>query len=75
MGYSREFIKLIKDKKNTQRLLSGSGLAGADFKVWERARLFISEAINAPGSILDIGCGNGFLLRCLQEWSKYKLIP
>jgi len=46
-----------------------------DFKIWEARRKFISQAINKSGTILDIGCANGFLLKCLQKWSVYKLIP
>lgn len=42
---------------------------------WERSRRFITRAIDSPGSILDYGSANGFLLRSLQEWSDHRLVP
>ena len=50
-------------------------MATKDFKGWEDHRKFISQAINKSGTILDVGCANGFLLKCLQKWSIYKLTP
>lgn len=46
-----------------------------DFKIWESRRRFIAKVINKNGTILDIGCANGFFLKCLQKWTAYKLIP
>lgn len=45
------------------------------FRQWERRRSFIARAIKKNGKLLDVGCANGFLLRCLQEWSNHNLIP
>jgi len=73
--YSKEFEKLIEDKEKTKYLIEGNRVIGVDFKQWEKIRFFISNAINKDGRILDIGCANGFLLRCLQEWCNYKLEP
>lgn len=73
--YSKEFNKLIEDRERTKYLIKGSGLKNRNFEKWERKRRFIAQAINKDGSILDIGCANGFLLKCLQEWSGRKLIP
>lgn len=42
---------------------------------WENSRRFIASAINSSGSVLDYGCANGFLLRSLQEWCPYALVP
>jgi SAM-dependent methyltransferase len=39
------------------------------------SRRFIASAINKDGTILDIGCANGFLLRSFQEWSGHVLTP
>lgn len=75
MGYSLKFKKLIKDIAKQKLLIEGSHAFNADFEKWEHMRRFIANAINKDGTILDIGCSNGFLLRCLQEWSKHKLIP
>jgi SAM-dependent methyltransferase len=43
--------------------------------LWCHSRRFIASAIDKGGSILDIGCANGFLLRSFQEWSGHALTP
>lgn len=75
MRYSNEFKKLIEDKKKTKFLIEGSHLSSIEFEEWKNNRFSITKAINKDGRILDIGCANGFLLRCLQEWSNHKLEP
>ena len=52
-----------------------AGMPNELFEKWERGRKFIAKAINKDGTILDIGCSTGLLLKCLQEWSNHKLIP
>ncbi|OGC92627.1 hypothetical protein A2899_01155 [Candidatus Amesbacteria bacterium RIFCSPLOWO2_01_FULL_49_25] len=73
--YSQDFQNLISTSDKILSLLEGSSFHSDDFLVWEVARKFISQAVTHSGTILDIGCGNGFLLRCLQEWQNYPLIP
>jgi SAM-dependent methyltransferase len=46
-----------------------SGFAGPQER-WERLRQPISECIDESGSLLDIGCANGYLLECLQKWTR-----
>lgn len=60
-----------------RRLLEGSHVYGdaATFRYWYERRSPIVAAIDRPGSVLDIGCANGFLLRCLLAWSEYDLDP
>lgn len=50
----------------------GSGKSGraAD---WEYARSHVAHAIDRPGSFLDVGCANGYLLECLPRWTPYAL--
>ena len=55
----------------------GSGKSGP-FEEWMRLRLPNVGPVNAPGSYLDIGCANGYLLECLLAWAKLKgvaLVP
>jgi SAM-dependent methyltransferase len=66
---------LLADEERVQELLEGSFHYNGTFATWTAARRFIATAIHKSGTILDIGCANGFLLRCLQEWSPYTLIP
>jgi SAM-dependent methyltransferase len=54
---------------------SDSGSRLALLQAWQESRSFISEAIDRPGTILDYGCANGFLLRSLMEWSPHALTP
>lgn len=48
-----------------------SGKSGS-FEEWTRLRIPICECISNSGTILDIGCANGFLLECLLYWTKLK---
>ncbi|MFZ5425106.1 MAG: methyltransferase domain-containing protein [Patescibacteria group bacterium] len=74
-SYSKEFKELIKTKENVVRLLKGSGVDAEDLKYWEEGRGFIAKTIDYEGSVLDVGCGNGFLLKSLQEWTEHTLTP
>jgi SAM-dependent methyltransferase len=44
-----------------------SGFGGGQTR-WRREREPILDALDRDGSILDVGCANGHLLRCLVEW-------
>ncbi len=74
-SYSAEFTQLINDPENVRKLIEGSFVTGVSFEEWKKERSPIVQAINKDGTILDIGCANGFLLRCLQAWSPHKLDP
>ena len=50
----------------------GSGKTGSA-QDWEYARSHIAHAIDRPGSFLDVGCANGYLLECLPRWTPYEL--
>ncbi|MCW6160448.1 MAG: class I SAM-dependent methyltransferase [Candidatus Micrarchaeales archaeon] len=73
--YSPEFKQLIQNEELVKSFLTGSHVTGFDFKLWEKRRSFIADAIKKDGTILDIGCANGLLLRSLQEWSEHRLVP
>ena len=48
-----------------------SGKSGT-FEDWARLRIPIAECVDRPGTFLDIGCANGFLLECLLDWTLRK---
>jgi SAM-dependent methyltransferase len=48
---------------------------GGDEERWEAARRPIAEAITDPGSFLDVGCANGYLLESLVRWSAHPIEP
>lgn len=73
-GYSAGFKELLSSE-DPRELIEGSHVSGIDFPEWERERRFLAATINRDGSILDIGCANGFFLRSMQEWSGRKLDP
>ena len=51
-----------------------SGFGGDEVR-WEAARRPIVRAIDRPGSFLDIGCANGYLLESLVRWSPHPIEP
>src|SRR3989344_2587836 len=84
--YSKSFQDLVATESRLRELMEGSYVPSDPtdpdpwdkdeaFKTWEHGRRFISQTINNDGSLLDYGCANGFLLRCLQEWSSHQLNP
>jgi len=42
---------------------------------WEAARRLIVEAIDGPGTFLDVGCANGLLLESVVAWSAHEIEP
>ena len=50
----------------------GSGKSGSA-EDWEYARSHIGHAIDRPGSFLDVGCANGYLLECVPRWPPHRL--
>ncbi len=73
--YSREFKSFVGGEKRLRAIVAAAGAGHAKFQTYARTRFFISQAITHTGTFLDIGCANGFLMRCLQEWSGHRLIP
>jgi hypothetical protein len=69
------FNELVADETRAKKLIEGSHVHGATYQNWYDQRHFISRAIHRSGTLLYIGCANGFLLRCLLEWLPHKLIP
>jgi len=66
-GYSEKFREKVH-RFGIRKLLDGSHFGG-DFASWEAQRRDGATLISKPGTILDFGCANGFLLACYQEWS------
>jgi hypothetical protein len=68
---------LINTSEKLKEILEGSHVTGdaVGFDYWYDHRHPIVHAINRSGTLLDIGCANGFLLRCLVEWSEHTLVP
>ena len=75
MNDTIDMSSLNSDPDLLRFALNGSCVDGPSFEIWRRARSFIATEIHRPGTVLDIGCANGFLLRCLQEWSDHALTP
>lgn len=77
------FDELIKDRERIGMLIEGSCVSNIrngykvlpEYQEWKKHREFIAAAIHKSGTILDIGCANGFLLLCLQNWTDKKLVP
>ena len=68
------FQDLIADEDKAQKLVEGSFVFGAPYQDWKAQRAFLLKSVTSSGSVLDIGCANGFLLRCFLEWSPHNLV-
>lgn len=53
----------------------GASGFGGDEARWELARRPIADAVERPGSFLDVGCAAGDLLESLVRWSPHALEP
>lgn len=67
-------LAITSDPQRVHGLLEGSSVFGASYQDWEATRRPMA-AIDQPGTLLDIGCANGFLLLCLLAWSPYAILP
>lgn len=47
----------------------GSGHSGT-LKEWEQSRGLVMEAVDGPGTFLDVGCANGLLMASVQRWAR-----
>ncbi len=47
----------------------GSGHSGTP-EEWEASRGLVMEAIDHPGTFLDVGCANGLLMASVDRWSR-----
>lgn len=45
-----------------------SGMSGPEER-WVSLRKPVADCIDRPGSFLDIGCANGYLLECCLKWT------
>lgn len=54
-----------------KELLEGSHFHGS-MKEWKQQREAVGELLK-DGTVLDVGCANGFLMACLEEWSGKEL--
>src|SRR5262249_46275243 len=60
----------------TPRYLAGdnpraqSGRTGDDAS-WTRARGLIADAVDRPGTFLDVGCASGYLMECMARWARW----
>ena len=59
---------------NMRALLQGCCFVGS-YEAWERGRRDLGRYVIGARSVLDLGCANGFLLRCLMEWTKSAFVP
>src|SRR4051812_23220737 len=74
MYVERSWLESIRESLE-EEYLSGkepweqSGFFGS-YERWLRLRRSIAECVDGPGSFLDIGCANGFLLECIDGWCR-----
>jgi SAM-dependent methyltransferase len=50
-----------------------SGMSGP-LERWVSLRKPVADCVDKPGSFLDIGCANGYLLECCIEWTAERQI-
>jgi len=76
-----DFVAAVRDLETsylqTDDPILQSGFGGGA-KRWREEREPILEAISEEGTLLDVGCANGYLLECLVGWGQergLKLTP
>ena len=42
---------------------------------WVYARALVADAIDRDGTLLDVGCANGYLMECLPGWTRFHVEP
>jgi len=52
----------------------GSGHSGTA-REWEASRSIVMEAVDRPGSFLDVGCANGLMMHSVARWSRDRGLP
>jgi SAM-dependent methyltransferase len=67
--------ELLATPEDEKRILEGSCMFDCTLREWTAQRKFIIETIDHSGTLLDIGCANGLLLRSLMEWGNHELVP
>lgn len=60
-------LEQLVRERGEKELLSGSHFEGS-MKEWREQRATIADLLQ-EGTVLDVGCANGFLMACLKEWS------
>ncbi len=73
--YLKKFQEIINDQKKIKEFNLNSHYMSDSYEAWETSRKFISEEIDHDGTLMDIGCANGWLLLCLMVWSGKNLTP
>lgn len=72
-GWHREMARLIVPAYlAADTPWGGSGKSGGEAD-WEYARSHLAHAIDRDGSLLDVGCANGYLLESLPRWTPHRL--
>lgn len=71
--YTKDFLLFLNNKNKIRSLITNNGISSGDFKLWLQMRSFTAQLFNHSGSVLDIGCANGFYLKCLQQWASSQL--
>lgn len=67
---------MTTDDASTKILIEGSQCFGRAYAGWEKIRSFTTTAISRSGTVLDVGCANGYFLVCARSWAKpFELLP
>jgi hypothetical protein len=74
-GWHREMAALVVPKYLAAATPWGqSGKSGSD-EDWERSRRLLTDALDRPGSFLDVGCASGYLMECVARWTGGAIEP
>lgn len=69
-----DYKTVINNQEIAKKLIEDCYFSGSDpVRKWEEARKLVALPFDKEGSVLDIGCANGFLLKSIEHWSNKKL--
>lgn len=74
-GWHREWQALVVPAYLRAETPWGQSGKSGTAEDWEWSRSHVADAVDRPGTFLDVGCANGYLTECLPGWAAHAVEP